>query len=391
MDEAKNQITDRHKVFGALLEALRQGPVEIGDLLMALRQVHADRGYLLEQVAVLQKSDTALRDRLVEDETAFRSEISDMEDRAAEAEIELERRHQNALAAAGKAAQERDAAQAELERFRTRHNDSLRWHKQERDDALAALRGLVDAVEGGVAYSRDTLLGDAMRTGWEVLEGPTEREPPSAQAELAQLRARVAELEKDADLVRAHGLGQRGQGQRDTLERVAGWLECEPTMAAVEAQIKASAEDLSAAVLAAEQLRQRAAPAMPLDRAKQIGDDLVRVWMESMGVPGGPIDVKRLRSYTLGEQLEAMRVLSEAEKREEAEAKAAAQDGRYSHTVYTKVADRGIAAIYALLHHEACDPREVEPIISVGGAALAAIVMPPPQDDDADEEENAHG
>lgn len=254
------QIDDRHKMFSSELEALRQGPVEIGDLLMALRQVHADRGYLLEQVAVLQKSDTALRDRLVEDETAFRSEISDMEDRAAEAEIELECRHQNALAAAGKAAQERDAARA---------------------------------------------------------------------------------------------------------------------------------EDLSTAVLAAEQLRQRAAPAMPLDRAKQIGADLVRVFMESMGVPGHPVNVPRLRSYTLAEMLEAMRVLAETEKREEAEAKAkaAAQGGRYSHTIYQKVADRGIAAIYALLHHEADHPQQVEPIISLGSAALLAVLMPP-QKDDADEEDD---
>ena len=117
-----------------------------------------------------------------------------------------------------------------------------------------------------------------------------------------------------------------------------------------------------------------AQPALSLERARQIARDLIAVYIPRQMTPA---IIERLRGYELRDMLQAMRVLCAEGERERNAAHAGAQGGPVSYSLYATVADRSIAALYALLHHEASDPAELVPVLVLGDVALGVLRLPP--------------
>lgn len=95
---------------------------------------------------------------------------------------------------------------------------------------------------------------------------------------------------------------------------------------------------------------------MEFERALEISGDLVKAYLPAFaGFEVAPADlaavVERLKTYTLAELLEATRTV-DAENTRLIEV---AKEEKRGMSLNTVVADRAVAAIYAILHHEPVD------------------------------------
>lgn len=113
------------------------------------------------------------------------------------------------------------------------------------------------------------------------------------------------------------------------------------------------------------------------ETALKITGELTFAFIATMGIPGmrGP-DLDVLRPLSLSDMLRANDHVEAINER----TLTAPADGQ-PRTIHTVVADRGIAAIYAALHHQPSEQGEVEPLVLLDGRALCLIAVRPAEED----------
>ena len=115
---------------------------------------------------------------------------------------------------------------------------------------------------------------------------------------------------------------------------------------------------------------------MTEEAALKIVGALVLAAVAHMGIPGlDRPDVAMLRGLTLRQMIDANETVKAINTRPTAPG---------PRTIHSTIDDRGTAAIYALLHHEASRVEVVEPIVMFEGPALCPVAVRSPDEETSD-------